>query len=105
MIADCDGSNQIATSGCGVPSGKDGQSLRGEGTMGNEGSYTALGLESMESASRSGGQAFWNPLVRADSAGNSAWQKQAALLVGASDSHTRRDAAPAGAGKTNLSRV
>ena len=24
MIADCDGSNQIATNGCEVPSGKDG---------------------------------------------------------------------------------
>src|SRR5580693_5743568 len=59
--------------------------------------------ESMESPARSRGQAFWNPLVRAGSAGNSARQKQAALLVGTSDSHPRRDAAAAGDGKTTLS--
>ena len=73
--------------------------------MGNEGSYAALGLKAWKSPNRSGGQAFWKPLVRAGSAGNSAWQKQAALLVGTSDSHSRRDAAAAGAGRTTLSRV
>src|SRR5580700_4919609 len=61
--------------------------------------------ESMEGANRSGGQAFWNVVVRGGSAGNSAGQEQATLLVGTSHSHTRRDAAVVGAPRTTSSRV
>ena len=61
--------------------------------------------ESMEDPNRAGGQAFWKPLIRGGPAGNSAWQEQAALLVGTSHSHTRRDAAAAGVERTTSSRV
>src|SRR6266851_4742010 len=61
--------------------------------------------ESMEGPNRSGGQAVWKPLIRRGPARNRAGQKQAALLVGTSDSHTRRDAAVVGTGRTAPSRV
>ncbi|MDX6577670.1 MAG: hypothetical protein QOE96_3623 [Blastocatellia bacterium] len=61
--------------------------------------------ESMEGATRTSRQAFWEPLIRGGPARNSTGQKQVALLVGTSYSHTRRDAAAAGDGGTALSRV
>src|SRR6266403_5097935 len=61
--------------------------------------------EGVEDANRTGGQALWKPLIRGRSAGNSAGQKQTALLVGTSRSHTRRDAAAVGDGRTTSSRV
>ena len=73
--------------------------------MENEGSYVALGLKGVEGATRTSGQAFWEPLIRGRPAGNSAGQKQTALFVGTSHSHTRRDAAAAGDWRTALSRV
>src|SRR6266850_3727134 len=61
--------------------------------------------EGVEGANRAGGQAFWRPLIRGGPAGNSAGQKQTALLVGTSHSRTRRDAAAFGTGRTAPSRV
>src|ERR1700730_6750740 len=61
--------------------------------------------ESMEDPNRTSGQAFWKPLIRGRPEGNSAGQKQTALLVGTSHSHTRRDAAAVGDGRTASSRV
>jgi hypothetical protein len=61
--------------------------------------------EGVEGANRTSGQAFWKPLIRGRPAGNSAGQKQTALLMGTSHSHTRRDAATVGDGRTASSRV
>src|SRR5260370_41980114 len=60
--------------------------------------------ESMEDPNRTGGQALWKPLIRGSPAGNSAGQKQTALLVGTSHTHTPRDAAAVADGGTASSR-
>jgi len=73
--------------------------------MENEGSYVALGLKVWKAQIDRANKFFWRPLVRGGSAGNSARQEQATLLVGTSDSHTRRDAAVVGAGRSVSSRV
>ena len=73
--------------------------------MGNEGSYVALGLKTWNAQIDRADKLFGSSLVRGGSAGNSAWQEQAALLVGTSDSRPRRDAAAVGAGRTTSSRV
>src|SRR6266851_8881050 len=62
-------------------------------------------VEGMEGTTRPGGQAFWRTLVRGGPTGNSAGQKQAALLVGTSHGDARRDAAAVGARRSVSSRV
>ncbi len=68
--------------------------------MGNEGTYVALGLKVWKAQIERADKLFGSL-----SAGNSAWQEQAALFMGASHSHTRRDAAAAGLERTTSSRV
>ena len=72
--------------------------------MGNEKSYAALGLKVWKAQVDRAGKLF-GTLSSEQVLQEIAWQKQAGLLVGTSDSHTRRDAAAAGAGETTLSRV
>ena len=77
----------------------------GSGAMANEGSYVALGLKVWKSQIERADKLFGGLSSEEVFAGNSARQKQAALFVGTSDSHTRRDAAAVGAERTTLYRV
>jgi hypothetical protein len=73
--------------------------------MGNEGSYTALGLKvwkaQVDRADKLFGTLSSEQILQEIAPG----RNRLLYLWGASDSHTRRDAAAAGAGKTKLSRV
>jgi hypothetical protein len=70
--------------------------------MGSEDSCVALGLKTWNTQTDRADK-LWRPFVRRDSAGDSAWQEQASLLVGTSHSRTRRDAAPIVTGRTTSS--
>jgi hypothetical protein len=73
--------------------------------MGNEGSYVALGLKISKAQIDRADKLFGSLSSEEVPARNSAWQEQASLLVGTSDSDTRCDAGAAGAGRTTSSRV
>ena len=73
--------------------------------MANEGSYVALGLKVWTAQIERADKLFGTLSSGGGPAGNSTWQEHGALLVRTSDSHTRRDAAAAGAERTISSRV
>ena len=80
--------------------------LTGDGAHGKrQASCVALGLKAWKTQIDRADKLFGSSLVRGGPAGNSAWQEQAALLVGTSHSRPRRDAAAAGAERTTSSRV
>ena len=71
--------------------------------MGNEGSYVALGLKISKAQIDRADKLFGSLSSEEVPARNSAREKQAPLLVGTSNSHSRRDAAAAGAARTTSS--
>jgi len=72
--------------------------------MGSEDSCVALGLKTWNTQTDRADK-LWRPFVRRDSAGDSAWQEQASLLVGTSHGRTRPYASALVGWRTASSRV